>query len=65
VQERIYFEKDDDMKKIDLPWSYFSDGEWRNIEPGGLLPLFGLDQLSTASMVCIHEGASQPTAFWK
>ena len=57
VQERIYFEKDDDMKKIDLPWSYWNDGKWRNIEPGGELPLFGLDQLSTASMVCIHEGA--------
>jgi Family of unknown function (DUF5906) len=54
VQERIYG-KDDN--KHDLPWSYWSDGRWRMMEPGGDLPLYGLDRLKTAVIVYLHEGA--------
>jgi hypothetical protein len=58
VQQRI---KRGD-KKIDLPWSLWSDGAWRMMEPDGLLPLFGLDSLRTASRVFIHEGAKSALA---
>jgi hypothetical protein len=54
VQQRI---KTDDGGKSDLPWSYWSDGQWRCMEPDGLLPLFGLDHLKDAATVYLHEGA--------
>lgn len=54
VQQRIY---QDDGGKADLPWTLWSDGKWRCMEPDGLLPLWGLDQLKTAACVFIHEGA--------
>src|SRR5262249_27541552 len=55
VQERI--RKNDG--KIDLPWSYWSDNNWYMMEPGGDLPLFGLEYLSgfKEGVVFIHEGA--------
>jgi len=56
VQERVVNEQS--LEKSDLPWSYWSDGQWRMMEPDGDLPLYGLDQLKnpTAS-IFIHEGA--------
>lgn len=53
VQQRIY----KDGHKADIPWSYWSDGEWRCMEPEGLLPLFGLEKLKTAATVFLHEGS--------
>ena len=43
--------------KADLPWSYWSDGTWRRMEPDGELPLFGLERLKDKSTVFLHEGA--------
>lgn len=40
-----------------IPWSYWDDNEWRPMEPEGDLPLWGLEQLTNASTVFIHEGA--------
>jgi hypothetical protein len=54
VQQRIF---QDDGGKTDLPWTFWSDGEWRRMEPDGLLPLYGLDKLTNAARVYIHEGA--------
>lgn len=54
VQQRIFRDNGD---KADLPWSFWSDGEWRCMEPDGDLPLYGLDRLKDAPMVFIHEGA--------
>lgn len=54
VQQRI---RQDDGGKADLPWSYWSDKEWRQMEPDGPLPLYGLEQLKDACTVFIHEGA--------
>jgi hypothetical protein len=56
VQERV-IRKDDELKKDDLPWSYWSDKKWRCMEPEGLLPLWGLPALRDAAHVVIHEGA--------
>jgi Family of unknown function (DUF5906) len=39
------------------PWSYWTDCVWRNCEPDGQLPLWGLPQLSENTTVFIHEGA--------
>ena len=38
------------------PWTFYSDGKWRSLEPEGLQPLFGLEQLRNYSTVCLHEG---------
>jgi hypothetical protein len=54
VQERIYDNKDD---KHDYPWTFWSDGRWRMMEPDGDLPLWGLDRLKDAHWIFIHEGA--------
>lgn len=42
--------------KVCTPWSFWSDGEWRQMEPDGPLPLFGLEQLKDYQDVFIHEG---------
>ncbi len=48
--------KRDDGKSY-YPYSYWSDGKWRQMEPD-LLPLWGLHQLDgTASTLFLHEGA--------
>jgi hypothetical protein len=54
VQQRI---RKEDGTKEDFPWSYWSDGRWRMMEPDGLLPLYGLEKLKDAIEVFIHEGA--------
>jgi hypothetical protein len=56
VQERLD-PKDGELKKDDLPWSYWNDKKWRMMEPDGLLPLWGLEQLANRFEVFIHEGA--------
>jgi hypothetical protein len=45
-----------DGRKPDWPYSYWSDGVWRNMEPDEPLPLYGLDQIK-GNFVMIHEGA--------
>ncbi len=40
-----------------VPWTYWSDDEWRAMEPEGKLPLFNEEKLKDASTVFIHEGA--------
>jgi hypothetical protein len=40
------------------PFTYWSDNQWRQLEPEGmLLPLWGLDQLGKHGIVFLHEGA--------
>jgi len=39
------------------PWTFWDDGEWRMMEPEGLLPLWGMEQLNHHQVVFIHEGA--------
>ena len=39
------------------PFTYWSDNQWRMLEPDGELPLWGLDQLSKHEVVFLHEGA--------
>lgn len=53
VQERVDLSNGD---KFYRPWSYWSDKQWRSIEPDGKLPLHGLEQLKDHSIVCVHEG---------
>lgn len=45
-----------------VPYSKWSDGVWRVMEPDGLLPLFGLDRLKGKDrrgrwLIMLHEGA--------
>lgn len=54
LQQRIDFE---DGRKAYLAWTYWDDHKWRQAEPDGQLPLFGLDQLPNAATVFLHEGA--------
>ena len=47
----------EDGTKLPLPWSYWSDGEWRMMEPDGPLPFWKPAKKSTACRIMIHEGA--------
>jgi hypothetical protein len=57
------------VEKVDgkayVPWTYWSDGIWRRMEPEGNLPLWGLDQLKDNSVVFIHEGAKASRSVWE
>ncbi len=39
------------------PVTFWSDGEWRQLEPDGPLPLWGTDVLCDHETVFVHEGA--------
>lgn len=45
-----------------IPWTYWTDSQWRPAEPEGPLPLWGLDQLGDYTTVFIHEGAKAARA---
>lgn len=51
-----------DRGKSYLPYTYWSDGQWRMIEPDGPLPLWGIEQLQTFDTVFVHEGAKAARA---
>jgi hypothetical protein len=53
LQERVSHSEG----KAYIPWTFWSDGQWRKMEPEGKLPLWGIDQLKDNSTVFIHEGA--------
>jgi hypothetical protein len=44
--------------KIFIPWTPFSDGVWRKMEPDGGVPLFGLEKIRERQYlpVMLHEG---------
>ena len=44
-------------EKPDLPYSFWTDGQWRCMEPDGLLPIYGLEKLNQKAAFFIHEGA--------
>lgn len=52
-QERIGF---DDGSKAYIPWTYFSDGEWRKMEPDGALPFWKPEE-KRSDKIMVHEGA--------
>lgn len=56
IQQRV---QQADGGKHDLPWSYWSDGRWRMMEPDGKLPLCGLDRINTGLPLMLHEGAKK------
>lgn len=49
--------EDKDGGKYYLPYTFWDDGDWRRLEPEGLLPLWGLDGIGDNTTVFIHEGA--------
>jgi hypothetical protein len=52
VQERLV------DRKAYVPWSFWSDGEWRRMEPDRSLPFWKpRDKRSLVSRVMVHEGA--------
>lgn len=53
VQERV---NQEDGGKYFVPWSMWSDGEWRNMEPDGNLPFWKPRENSGRSRIMIHEG---------
>jgi hypothetical protein len=58
VQVRV----EKDGEKAYLPWTYWSDGQWRQMEPDGLLPLWGASQFKKNSILFLHEGAKAARA---
>ena len=53
VQQRI----DTDEGKRYLPWSFWSDGVWRCMEPDGKLPFWKPKEKTTKNKIMVHEGA--------
>lgn len=58
VQQRIM---NNDGSKNYVPWTFFSDGEWRRLEPGGDLP-FWKPEAKVSNMIMVHEGAKAAMA---
>lgn len=45
-------------EKFYLPWTFFSDGEWRRMEPDGKLPFWKpKNENSLRARIMVHEGA--------
>jgi hypothetical protein len=44
------------------PWSFWNDGEWRNMEPDGLLPFWKPPERRLRSKIMVHEGAKAARA---
>lgn len=55
IHERM--KSEDAPGKRYRPWSYWSDGEWRCMEPEGPLPLYGMEKIKDRAVVFVHEGA--------
>lgn len=52
-QQRI----DHNGEKSYIPWSWWSDQVWRNMEPDGKLPFWKPNPTRNKAMIMIHEGA--------
>lgn len=52
----------DDGSKAYPPWSLWSDGKWRRMEPDGRLPLYKPRHRTQAARLMIHEGAKAAAA---
>lgn len=53
VQERTTIKG----KKAHIPWTFWSDGEWRKMEPEGALPFWKPTARARKPRIMIHEGA--------
>lgn len=53
VQERTVI----DGRKAFLPWTFWSDGEWRRMEPEGPLPFWKPETRTKSARIMVHEGA--------
>lgn len=58
VQER---RENEETVKSYIPWTYFSDGKWRAMEPEGGLPFYKPAKKSSTSIM-VHEGAKAAKA---
>lgn len=57
VQVRMDVIRGENMDKRYVPWTYWSDDQWRMCEPDGFLPIYNAHLLNGADTVFIHEGA--------
>lgn len=60
VRRKVRGPEGDD--RVYVPWTLWDDGEWRQMEPEGMLPLWGLDKIGDKTTVFIHEGAKAARA---
>jgi hypothetical protein len=54
--------KDKSGEKRYVPWTFWSDNQWRKIEPEGSLPLYGMEHVKDNTTIFIHEGAKAARA---
>lgn len=59
VQVRVDLDNGD---KRYIPQTYWSDGEWRPIEPEDGMPIYGLENVERGDRVFLHEGAKAAKA---
>ena len=53
---------DDKGNKQYIPWTYWSDGEWRALEPDGPLPFWKPKDDTYKRWIMVHEGAKAAEA---
>jgi hypothetical protein len=58
IQQRVIGPKGD---RLFVPWSFFSDGQWRNMEPDGALPFWKPKRIRS-NRIMVHEGAKAAAA---
>jgi hypothetical protein len=58
VQERGVYNN----KKYFVPWTFFSDGIWRKMEPDGALPFWRPSAKCSKARIMIHEGCKAAKA---
>lgn len=59
VQVRVELDNGD---KRYVPQTYWSDGEWRAVEPEEGLPIYGIEHVRPGDRVFLHEGAKAARA---
>ena len=62
LQQRATKEEEAAGKPKYRPFSFWSDHRWRQMEPEGPLPLWGIDQLKDNTTFFLHEGAKAARA---
>jgi hypothetical protein len=61
VQVRRKVRRDGEERAY-IPWSLWDDDVWRQMEPEGDLPLWGMEHIKDQTTVFIHEGAKAARA---
>jgi hypothetical protein len=61
IMVQVRYDRDDGSKNY-KPWSFFSDGKWRMMEPDDKLPFFKPQSKTRSNKIMLHEGPKAAAA---